>query len=164
MKTRLFIFGTGAHARKVFHYAMALDHEVLGFVDENPGAVSPVCNVPLIAFSTLGAPADGTGIFVAIGRADVRRRLMDILGADGWSLPALVHPGAWRAPDAKLEAGVLVAAGAVVETGTVVGRGAIIDVGVVVDHDCRIGAFCHLKPGRVCLPGSIVVLDGNDAG
>jgi UDP-3-O-[3-hydroxymyristoyl] glucosamine N-acyltransferase len=49
-----------------------------------------------------------------------------------------------------------VAANAVVETATNVGRGAIIDIGVVVDHECRIGAFCHLRPGEVYGPRSVI--------
>ena len=154
MTTRLFVFGTGAHARKVYHYAVDCGWQVAAFVDETVGAVAPIAGVPVLLPQELTGPAKGDAMFVAIGRADVRRRLMDSMAAAGWSLPALVHRTAWVAPDATLAAGVLVAAGAVVDTATVIERGAIVDIGVLVDHECRIGAFCHLRPGEVLGPRS----------
>lgn len=149
---RLFIFGTGAHARKVYHCAVGCGYRVVAFVDENLAAAAPIEGVALLGAAALPLPAAGDCGFVAIGRADVRRRLMDWLNRLDWSLPALVHPAAWVAPDARLGAGVLVAAGAVVETAAAIGRGAIVDIGVLVDHDCDVGAFCHLRPGEVLGP------------
>lgn len=156
MASRLYIFGTGPHARKVYHYAIAGGWNVVGFVDEAAGVTAPVPAVPVVPLSELRAPSDGTAMFIAIGRADVRRRLMDRMGEAGWKLPALVHGSAWVAPDASLGEGVLVAARAVVETATVIGRGAIIDIGVLLDHECRVGAFCHLRAGQVYGPRSSV--------
>lgn len=149
---RLYIFGTGAHARKVFHCAVASGYQVAAFVDENPVVNAPISGTTVLDATTLPAPTADDCAFVAIGRADVRRRLMDSLASLGWGLPALVHTAAWVAPDAQLGAGVLVAAGAVVETAAVIGRGAIVDIGVLVDHECDVGAFCHLRPGEVLGP------------
>lgn len=154
MTARLFVFGTGAHARKVYHYAVDCGWHVAAFVDEAVDAVAPIAGMPVLHPQDIGEPTIDDAMFVAIGRADVRRRLMDRMDAAGWRLPALVHRTAWVAPDATLEAGVLVAAGAVVETAATVERGAIIDIGVLVDHECRIGAFCHLRPGEVLGPRS----------
>lgn len=156
MKPLIFIFGTGSHARKVFHYAEALGYEVVGFIDELPNAEAPVPGVNVICAESLHSPSKGEYMFVAIGNADVRQRIMTQYSSAGWEMPALVHPNAWVAPDALLEAGVLVAAGAVVETATVLGRGTIVDIGVMVDHECLVGPFCHLKPGVVLIPRSKV--------
>ncbi len=149
---RLFIFGTGAHARKVYHCATGSGYQVVAFVDENPAANAPMPGERVLDADVLPEPAADDCMFVAIGRSDVRRRLMDRLAEQGWGLPALVHTAAWVAPDAQLGAGVLVAAGAVVETAAVIGRGAIVDIGVLVDHECDVGAFCHLRPGEVLGP------------
>jgi hypothetical protein len=148
---RLFIFGTGAHARKVFYCA---GMHVYAFVDENRAAATPVAGVPVLDVTALPAPVEGDSMFVAVGRPDVRRRLMDTLEQLGWHLPVLVHAGACVAPDACLGPGALIAAGAVVETGAKIGRGAIVDIGVLVDHDCVVEAFCHLRPGDVLAPFS----------
>lgn len=149
------IFGTGAHARKAGHCALRAGELVVAFIDENPAAVSPLAGVPVLAADVWAAATAGDGLFVAIGRADVRRRLMDAAAARGWHLPPLVHPTASVAADAVLGEGVLVAAGAVVESGARIGRGAIVDIGVIVDHDTVVADFCHLRPGQVCPAGSV---------
>jgi hypothetical protein len=156
MAMRLFIFGTGVHALKVYHYAVNCGWNVVAFIDEAAGAVAPIPALPVLHLSGLRAPTIDDAMFIAIGRADVRMRLMDRMGKAGWSLPALVHASAWVAPDAKMGAGVLVAAGAVVETAVVIERGAIIDIGVLLDHECLVGAFCHLRAGEVHGPRSCI--------
>lgn len=156
------IFGTGAHARKAFHAAVLGGDSVAAFVDENPAAQAPVPGVPVLpgvpgvpvrpaALLAVMPPAD---LFVAVGRADVRRRVMDEAAALGWRLPPLLHPGACVAPDAVLGEGVLVAAGAVVESGVRIGRGCIVDIGVLIDHDCEVAEFTHLRAGQVCAAGT----------
>jgi hypothetical protein len=156
MAMRLFIFGTGSHARKVYHYAVSCGWQVVAFVDEAVGAVAPLPELPVLQLNDLAAPTINDAMFIAIGRAEVRQRLMDQMSEAGWRLPALIHGSAWVAPDAELAAGVLVAAGAVVETASVVERGAIIDIGVLLDHECLVGAFCHLRAGEVYGPYSCV--------
>jgi UDP-3-O-[3-hydroxymyristoyl] glucosamine N-acyltransferase len=147
------IFGTGAHARKACHCAVLGGDTVAAFVDENAAARAPVADVPVLPAAALSSGAPGE-LFVAIGNAEARRRLMDQCAAQGWRLPALVHPKASVAPDAVLGEGVLVAAGAVIESGAHIGRGSIVDIGVLVDHDCVVAAFTHLRPGQVCAAGS----------
>jgi hypothetical protein len=150
------IVGTGAHARKAYHCAVAAGHAVLAFVDESASATTPVPDIPLWPAAVLDDPAAhaGTRLCVAIGNAAVRQRLLGSAEPRGWPVPALVHPYASVASDALLGAGVLVAAGAVVESGACIGRGAIVDIGVLVDHDVQVADFCHLRPGTVCPPGS----------
>lgn len=148
--TLLVIFGTGAHARKAYHCWTLAGGRVSAFVDENIAAASPVAGMPMLPTAELERLASPGQIFVAIGRAEVRERLMDYYEQRGWQLPTLVHPHAYVAPDALLDTGVIVAAGAVVESNSHVGRGAIVDVGAIIDHDCRIAAFSHVRAGQVC--------------
>jgi UDP-3-O-[3-hydroxymyristoyl] glucosamine N-acyltransferase len=154
MNTDLIIFGTGAHARKAYQVAIRGGLRVKAFADENSHAQSPVAGVPVLVAAELQLLTSPLSVFVAIGNASVRQRLMDQYTAFGWALPALVHPHASVAPDALLGAGVLIAAGAVVESASRIGRGAIVDIGVLVDHDCHVAEFSHLRPGQVCLAGS----------
>ena len=154
MTDALLIYGAGAHARKVCHAWMLAGGRVEAFVDDEPAAASPVPGVELRPARSLAEPRAGVALFVAIGRADVRRRLVDLHGARGWRLPAVVHPRACVAPDARLVDGVFVAAGAVVESAAHIGQGAIVDIGALVDHDARVAAFAHLRAGTVCAAGS----------
>ena len=156
MIERFYVFGTGAHARKVSHYLRLCGAEVAACVYVARGAAWPLAEVPAIHTPMLPSPRPHERMFVAVGAAAVRQRLMDACAARGWPLPALVHPLASVASDARLGDGVLVAAGAVVETGAVIGRGAIIDVGAIIDHDCRIGEFSHMHAGAICAPGTTI--------
>jgi len=154
MTDALLIYGAGAHARKVCHAWMLAGGRVEAFIDDDPAAASPVPGVELRAAASLGAPLPGNVLFVAIGRADVRRRLADVHAARGWRMPAVVHPRACVAPDAQLDEGVFVGAGAVIESAAHIGRGAIVDIGALVDHDARVAAFAHLRAGMVCAAGT----------
>jgi hypothetical protein len=155
MSARFFIFGTGSHARKIYHYAKGLGWTVTGFIDEAIGILPPIAGFNVIAPSDLNAPQNGDSIFVAVGNPNVRARLMTDFQMHGWLLPPIVHRTAWVAPDAVLEDGVLIAAGAIVETLAVVERGAIVDIGGLVDHDARVLAYSHLRPGQICSPSEV---------
>ncbi len=161
MSARIFIFGTGSHARKIFHYAIDLGWTVVSFVDEASDVSAPVDGFDVIDANVLRVPQNGDAIFVGVGNPNVRARLMNKFGLDGWRLPSLVHRTAWIAPDAVLGEGVLVAAGAVVETGAIVARGTIVDIGVLIDHDAQIAEFSHLRPGQICEPRQVWPLNSN---
>lgn len=153
MTEALVIYGAGAHARKVCHAWTLAGGRVEAFIDDDPAAASPVPGVPLRAPTSLDTMPANTALFVAIGRAEARRRLIERYAERGWRLPAVVHPRACVAPDARLEDGVFVGAGAVVESASQIGRGAIVDIGALVDHDGRIAPFAHLRAGMVCAAG-----------
>jgi UDP-3-O-[3-hydroxymyristoyl] glucosamine N-acyltransferase len=151
----ILIYGTGAHARKAYHCALSMGVQVHGFVDQNRNAKTPVPEKPVIHAADLGPPLnDIRGIFVAIGRPEVRSKLMDQLVEAGWHIATLIHARATLSPDSTVEAGTLVAAGAVIESGAVIGRGAIVDIGVLIDHDSEVGPFVHLRAGEVLGPRS----------
>ncbi len=153
MTEALLIYGAGAHARKVCHAWTLAGGRVEAFVDDDPAAASPVPGVALRAAISLDTMPAGTVLFIAIGRAEARRKLVELYAGRGWRLPAVVHPRACIATDARLEEGVFVGAGAVVESAAHIGRGAIVDIGALVDHDARIGAYAHLRVGGVCAAG-----------
>lgn len=143
--TNWWIVGTGLHACKAAEAVLAGGDRLAGFADEAPAAASPWPGVTCTAVSAMPAPQATDRALVAIGRPDVRERLMLVLEQAGWQLAPLVHPRAWVSARAALEAGVFVAAGAVVEVACRVGRGAIVDVGCVLDHECIVEPFAHLR-------------------
>ena len=157
MNRAIVIFGTGAHARKVYHCAVASGWTVTAFLDEAPQAVSPIAGIECrVGAADVLAAAWKEPVFVAIGHAPTRRRILGILRDHGMELPALVHPGAWVAPDAALAEGVFVGALAVVETGARIATGVIVDIGALVDHDAMVGEFVHLRPGVRVAAGEVV--------
>ena len=154
LSCQLYIFGTGAHARKVYHSAILAGFMIKAFVDDNQDALSPVELLPVIHSKVLKQTVEFGCIFIAVGNSNVRRRLMEDYLQDGWEFPVIIHPHAYIAPDTVLNCGVLVAAGSVVESGSVIGIGSIVDIGVIIDHDCLIEPYSHLRPGVVCQAGT----------
>lgn len=152
MNGPLYIVGAGAHACKAYHCATGMGFDVLAFADDALTIESPVPGVPIVSMKALEQPVSSTSVFVAIGDAGVRKRLMKEFVAAGWRLAVLIHPTAWVAPDAIVREGAMIAAGAVVESRADIGRGVIIDIGVLVDHDAVVAAYQHLRPGQVVGP------------
>ena len=164
MSRTIVIFGTGAHARKVYHCAAASGWTVTAFLDEAPHAVSPVAGVECRVGSAASLAAGGRmPVFVAIGNAPTRRRILGALRDQGVELPALVHPRAWVSPDAELGEGVFVGALAAVETGARIATGVIVDIGALVDHDAVLGEFVHLRPGNRVAAGEVIAALPTDA-
>jgi hypothetical protein len=148
----LVIVGAGAHARKLWHYAIALGETVCAFVDDNPQAVSPSPNVPCMSVQEARQFGHGQRFVVAIGNAIVRKRMLKSFEEKGWVVVTLIHPSAYVAPDAHIEVGTVVCAHAIVETGAYIGIGSIVDVGAIVDHGSIVGAYNHIRPGSVLQP------------
>jgi sugar O-acyltransferase (sialic acid O-acetyltransferase NeuD family) len=157
MNNDLVIVGAGAHARKLWHYSTTLGLKVKAFVDDSSQAISPCAHIPCISVWEASAFGEGQHFVVAMGNPVARKRLLEGFEEKGWTAVTLIHPTAYVAPDAIIQAGVVVCAQAVVETKTYIGIGAIVDVGAIVDHDCVVGAYSHLMAG--CLLRSYTRID-----
>lgn len=91
--------------------------------------------------------------------SNAREQLFLSLHGRHFQFPALVHPTAWVAPTAELGEGAQIMAGAIIQPDTVIGANTIINTRASADHDCRIGAHCHIAPG-VTLCGNVTIGDG----
>lgn len=101
----------------------------------------------------------GHAFHLAIGAAQARQRLHAELVATGGVPLSIAHPLACVSPDARLGAGVFVAAFGVVAPAVQVGCSVIVNHGAIVDHDCWIGDFCHIAPNAT-LGGGVRVGQG----
>jgi len=104
--------------------------------------------------------AAGLGFLVAIGGAGgvERRQIHDRLQARGLIPLNAIHPSAFVAPCAELEAGVQILAKAAVCVETKIGACSIVNTSASVDHECRIGSGVHIGPGAT-LAGCVTVED-----
>ena len=155
---RVVVVGAGGHAAVVIEALQAAGHTVVGVVDPRP-AEPHVLGVPVLGGDEClpGLLADGIGAaVVALGSNRLRQSIGASLLAQGYALPAVVHPGASVSPTASVGAGAVVMNRAVVGTRTRVGELAIINTGAVVDHDNDIGPGAHVAPG-VALAGNVRV-------
>lgn len=108
-------------------------------------------------------PANAFDAYVAIGDNGKRKAAVEQLRADGYALPALIHPASC------LNAGVVVGEASCICMGVNlsaqvrIGAGVIVNTGAQIDHECEIGAFVHIAPGAV-IAGRVSVGEGTFVG
>lgn len=153
MSVPVIVIGAGGHARVVADALRAAEREVLGFTDTDltrHGA--QLDGVLVLGGDEMLATYRAANVVLANGIGSIgvptrRRAVHEALVADGWRFTTVLHPRATVSPHARLEEGAQVMAGAVVQPGAVIGVGSIVNTGALVDHDCVLGAHCHVAPG-----------------
>ncbi len=152
---RLILLGASGHGRVIADIAQLMGYTDIVFLDDDP-SLTACGGFPVLGPVDAARDMDGQ-LFVSIGSAAIRRRLMDAFS--GRDFPVLIHPQAAVARSAALGPGSVVMAGAVLNPGASMGRGCILNTCASVDHDCRVGDFVHVSVGaRLC--GTVSVGDG----
>lgn len=150
MKRRLWILGSGGHAKVIIEAIRCSDEfEIAGCLDDDPARHGEsVLGVPILG-DTTDQSLDHLGVDLGViavgsnrGRASISARLD---GRIEWA--SVVHPAAWVAASAALGAGTVVMAGAIVQPNAIVGDHVILNTGCSVDHDCHVGNCVHVAPG-----------------
>ncbi len=171
----LVIVGAGGHGREVFELVAALNSScpdpvwnILGFVDDLPPDGDAELRLARLGAGVVCAVDDVGSVMsedlvavVAVGDADLRRRLVDRVRAAGVALaPALIHPTASVGYDVRLGAGCVVGAGSCLTTNIELGEGVQVNVGCSLSHDVVLGDHVTLSPG--ChLTGGVEVGEGS---
>lgn len=151
------VIGAGGHARVLADALLSAGRPVLGFTDTNAALRGTV----LLGLPVLGD--DGildrhspreimlvNGIGSIDNRApSLRKRVQEVLRAQGWRFVSVAHPKAILSPHATLGEGVQLMAGSIVQCGAVLGDGVIVNTGSIVEHDVCVGDWTHLAPGAI---------------
>ena len=141
--SRLIIIGASGHGRVVADIARLNGYDEIVFLD-NDSALRECGGYPVLGPDALAGGLEGE-LFIAIGEAATRKRLMD--REEGRRFPILIHPGAIVARDVDIGEGTVLMAGAVVNPSARLGRGVIVNTAASIDHDCDVGDFCHVSVG-----------------
>lgn len=147
------IYGCGGFGREVLQILHALNAQApewrfLGFVVD-PGFEHPekVHGFPVKEDVKDIALGEEVNVAIGIGAPAARRRIAERLGAQGYTFPTLVHPGAWIGENVTLEDGALICAGACLTTDIRIAEHVHLNLGATVGHDAVIGAFSTISPG-----------------
>lgn len=146
---KLAVIGAGGHGKVVAELAAALGtYGEIVFLDDR--AQSSINGFPVIGTTLLlenSLSPEQFDIAVAVGNNRIRRQIAEKAAALGFSLPVLIHPGAYVSPSATVGQGCVVMAKAVVQADSVLKDGVIVNTAATVDHDCLLDAFVHISPG-----------------
>lgn len=152
MHKKLIIMGASGHGKVVADIAEKLHrYEEIVFLDDN-AALKECMGYPVVGKSDeIEKYQNDADFFVAIGNAEIRKKVMGHLKERNVSIPTLIHPAAVVGSHVTIGEGTVVMAGAVINSDTVIGTGCIINTCASVDHDCRVGDYVHVAVGaRLC--------------
>lgn len=135
---KLTIIGASGHGRVVADIARLNGYDVIEFLDDDENL--KFCGeYPVVGNTTKEIEGN---VFVAIGNAEIRKRL-----SKDQHVITLIHPDAVVAAGVEIGEGTVVMAGAVINPGVSIGKGCIINTCSSVDHDCFIGDYVHVSVG-----------------
>ena len=169
--TRAVGLGAGGHAAVVLDIlALSDEWDVVGLLDPDPALHgTDVLGVPVLGGDELlpGLTADGvTHGFVGLGcTGDMgpRRRLFELLVAEGLEPLDAVHPRAVVAQSVTLGRGATLMAGAIVNSRSVLGENVVVNTGAIVEHDCVLADHVHIATGAA-LAGGVQIAEGVHVG
>lgn len=155
------ILGAGGHAKVVAETLLQSGRTVLGVVDPNFEKNSKWFGLNVIGgddeiftySSSEVLLVNGIG---ALPGKMLRWNIADKMRSKGFKFATVVHPSAIVASDVIIDEGAQVMAGVVIQPGSSIGKDVIVNTMVSVDHDCKIGANCHLAP-RSVLSGCVSI-------
>jgi sugar O-acyltransferase (sialic acid O-acetyltransferase NeuD family) len=150
--TRIYIIGTGGHAKSVA--SMFWDLEVTGasivFVQppDNTNTSTNTSIDTIIRYKDIVCNNYGCFI-VAVGDNFLRQQIVQRIKADfpNAEFPKMVHPSAVVSQSAVIADGSMIFPHAIVGANSIVGEFCIINNASSLDHDCRMGDFSSLAPG-----------------
>ena len=147
---QLLILGAGGHGKVMAEAAEAVGvWQKIALLDDRHEMLNGTLRWP-VPGAVADAPrfaSEYSDAVVAVGDSATRLAWLDMLTAQGFRIPLLVHPAAWISPTALLGDGCVVMANATLQADTVLGRGCIVNTGASVDHDCVLGDGVHVCPG-----------------
>jgi sugar O-acyltransferase (sialic acid O-acetyltransferase NeuD family) len=155
---RLFVLGTGGHAREMWWLAQAVaasragsPWQLAGFIAEEPAATElGVTHLVVTDAEVLSRP-DPVHVVLGIGFPAPKWRVACRYAAHAHiSFPALVHPSAVLDGPVDIERGVCVAAGCSLSGDITLEEFSLLNRAVTVGHDVRVG------PGAVVNPGAVI--------
>ena len=168
---RVVILGGGGLAREVLDVLQACNedeerYEVIGFIDENPGAKGKLINgIPVLGGFDALAGSDLSDLYavVGIGNPVTRRKVVERAREVGLQFCNLFHPTAVLTEHITWGVGVVVTAGCIFTNNIRVDDYAYINLDCTVGHDVTIGAYCNVNPG-VHVSGIVTMEEGCEIG
>lgn len=144
---RLGIIGASGHGKVVADIAARNGYDDIFFFDDNDQ--KSICG----DYSIVGKCDEvlnyigKSEVFVAIGNASIRKKILEDLINQGAEIATLVHPDAVIGSGVQIGIGSAVMAGVVLNPECKIGKGCIVNTCASVDHDCCLGDYVHISVG-----------------
>lgn len=145
MEKTILIIGASGHGKVVADLAKKNGYKKIYFLDDNL-SLSECGGYPILGRSSIYLDFD-CDMIIAIGNADIRKRIQEKAEKAGKFIATLIHPNAVIGENVRIGAGTVVMAGAVINPCVTIGKGCIINTSASVDHDCILEDYVHVSVG-----------------
>lgn len=142
---KLLVYGSTAFGAILRDLVGLCGHQFSGFIDDVFSGPSVLGDY---AAARSKCPPGEFGVVMAIGYRDLaaRWRVFERVVADGYTVPALVHPEAYVRNIESIGNGSVVMARAIVDLSARIGECCVLWPGANVSHDSVIGSNSFLSP------------------
>ena len=160
-KKRLYIAGAGGFGREVAAWARDYcaasgDGELVGFLDDNPGALNGFPTDLRMVGSVDSQRFEASDrVFVAICEPRVKMQIVDKLQGRV-EFATIIHPTAVIGSHCRIGVGSILCPGVVLTTNVTIGDHVHLNLNVSVGHDSQIGSFTTLN-SHVDVTGAVIV-------
>ena len=150
------LWGARGHAKVLNEFLPRVGSRVVAVFDNDASVSSPIPGVPIFhgltgfkAWLNSWELREPLGALVAIGgsRGQTRLEIQKQLLQFGIPPLTVIHPTAFVAADARLDAGCQVLANASVATDAALGLACLINTNASVDHESALSDGVHVAPG-----------------
>lgn len=146
------IFGIGGLGRELFvlHKQCNDDNQFIGWFDDTVPKGTEVMGYPVLGgMDALNEHKEEIGIFIGLGDARTRKKIVSKITNANVKYPSMVHPEVEIEDyqDIRLGKGVVIQKGCILTTNISLGEFVFLNLDCTVGHDTNIGKFSAFMPG-----------------
>ncbi len=145
---KILIYGSGGFAREVAWLAQECGHEVMAFIDDDPGKRGLHVNgIAVLGFDEAKERYLHLPVVLAVGSPQAREILYQRCAEVGFRFATLIHPRVERSPWIEVGEGTVIAAGSILTVNVRLGKQVQINLDCTIGHDVVMEDFATLAPG-----------------
>lgn len=156
---RLFIYGSGGHAKVIADMAESLEMPLVAALDQHGTGKVLLDKYPVY---TTVEKEDHDYFIIAVGNNQVRKRISEQELKD-CNFAIIKDKSAVISKYAVIKTGTVIMPGATVNVDAEIGQHCIINTNASIDHDCKIDDYVHISP-NASLAGNVLVGTGSHIG
>jgi len=143
----IYIYGASGHGLVVADIAKACGYKQIIFIDDGDNQYP--------AFKDIKHTKD-IPIALGIGNNVIRKKLLQKIKTDGFSVTTLIHPSTIISSSVTIEEGTIIMPNVVINANSKIGCGVILNSASVIEHENTIEDFVHISP-NVTLAGNVTI-------
>lgn len=157
----LIIIGAGGMGRTMYDMAreshgFSTEYDILGFIDDNTGALENYANYPAIIAPIHGYKPKDNEIFICSIGGTARKKCIKEIISQGGEFLTMIHKTARLGTNVEIGEGTIVGAYTTIGADAKVGKYNLIQSYTVIGHDSKIGDWNRIDTHVTLVGGTIV--------